>query len=241
MGEIVYSGTVKNIHDGKQYDCHMKIIHKAYLSDILALQEHTINLLEDKTICLPSSVYDWERMLEDEGVVIGTFANGSLIGCISALFPGKGEDNLAKYTDLPPLEWELSCHLELCYVNPDFRGNSLQIKMTSCLINKLKEVDKWRYLLTTVYPFNYASLTDVLQHNLLIIRLEKMYSGVWRYLLIQDYKNSILPDRDNFVAVDSSNFDGQMELLNQGYIGFKLQKDDKNQKSILFGKRQQEL
>jgi hypothetical protein len=32
-----------------------------------------------------------------------------------------------------------------------------------------------------------------------------------------------------------------MELLNQGYTGFKLQKDDKNQKSILLGKRQQEL
>lgn len=240
MGETVYSGIVKSIHDDKQYDCHMKVIHKEFLMDILALQEHTINSLEDKTICLPSSVYDWERMLEAEGVVIGAFANGSMIGCISALFPGKGEDNLARYTDLLPSERELSCHLELCYVNPDYRGNSLQITMTSCLIDKLRTMDNWRYLLTTVHPYNYASLTDVLRHNLLITRLKRMYNGVWRYLLLQDYKKPILLDRDSLVAADSSNFDAQMDLLNQGYLGFGLQKDDRNKKSILFGKRQQE-
>jgi hypothetical protein len=236
MGETLFSESVRNINDGELYNCNLEFIHIEYLSEVLELQKLSTEFMKDKTICLPSSEHDWKMMLGGEGVVVGAFVDRKLIGYVAALFPGNSEANLAKYTDLDPSLWEDTCNLELCYVHPDFQRNSLQITMTGPVIKKLKEYDNWKYILTTVHPFNYASMTDVFLHNIYIVKLRKMYNGLWRYVFMQDYNYSIIPDRENYISVESSDFERQIELLNDGYIGFKLHKDEQNKKFILFSK-----
>ena len=82
-------------------------------------------------------------------------------------------------------EWPLVLYSEISNVDPDFQGNGLQVLLGKVL---MKEVDpqRFRYICTTVAPFNIASLKDKFAHGMQIVALKVKYGDLLRYILMKD-------------------------------------------------------
>lgn len=235
-GDMNRSNMLKSKRDGNDYICSIKRIGLEYLNEVLDLQRTVTDSMINGAYCLPSSTKDWKRMLQDEGYVLGAFVENRLIAYRALLFPGKNADNLGRHLDFSEEKLDKVFHLELAHVHPDFQGNRLQITMTQLLIDNLKKGGRWKYLLSTVYPFNYPSIKDKFSARMLIVELAEMYSGVWRYLFLSDIMEPIEFDIDDLKTAKIDDFKTQIELLEKGYYGYDLEKEDKTIKGIKFVK-----
>ncbi|MBO1911243.1 hypothetical protein J4G37_41435, partial [Microvirga sp. 3-52] len=113
---------------------------------------------------------------------------------------------------------------EITNVDPTFRGNNLQVILGKIILG---EVDKtrYRYICTTVAPFNIASLKDKFAHGLRIVSLKRKYGNMLRYILMKDLSlessgTSTLDSR----YVPMADTEEQQQLLKDGWIGFDIEK-----------------
>jgi hypothetical protein len=121
-------------------------------------------------------------------------------------------------------------------VHPDLRGNSLQYKLADMLTRRAIKKKNFRYLFTTVSPYNYASIKTVTSMGLNIAKLCKMYYQWDRYVVYKDLVNPLKLDKNNTIYVPGILFEKQQELLNNGYFGFSQFKDEEGIK-VMFAKR----
>ena len=84
------------------------------------------------------------------------------------------------------------------------------------------EVDKtrFRYICTTVAPFNIASLKDKFAHGLQIVSLKMKYGNMLRYILLKDLSQvSTEASTSESRYIPMANTEEQQQLLENGWIG----------------------
>lgn len=236
MCSTSHHGILKNRKDGKGYSYSMRRLGIEDMDVVLALQSLVTDSMPDLSYCLPSSVPDWSRMLTEEGYVLGVFVDSKLIAYRAILFPAHNLDNLGRHLHFKEDQLSKVFHLELAHVHPDFQGNHLQMTMTHQLIDMLKKDGRWQHLFSTVYPLNYPSIKDKFSVNMVIVELEQMYIGVWRYLFYSNITEILELDTGHSILAAVEDFDTQTKLLNDGYYGYMLISENNRVSGIKFAK-----
>src|SRR5699024_1882774 len=116
-------------------------------------------------------------------------------------------------------------HLETTVVHPDYRGNNLQHRLGTIMID-LATQKGLTQLTCTVSPLNYYSLRNNMNNGLKIKALKPKYGGMLRYIL----HKKLNTDTDYGKKLDTINIfmediEEQIRLLKNGYIGFELHED----------------
>lgn len=114
-----------------------------------------------------------------------------------------------------------SIYQEISIVHPHFRGMGLQQLMGHLLMKEVKE-KHYRYVLSTVAPFNIPSLKDKFSHGLEIAALKLKYGGMLRYIFVKDLKlHSEFANREQLIPME--NIEKQQAVLDLGWRGVGIQ------------------
>ena len=210
------------LKDGKEITVERLTVDQ--VDEILELQQTVIDALTSKSILEPLSKDEFLFMLIGRGFMVGAYYNEKLIGFRAMLEPELDEEHLGKDAGLPRSEWPFVLYSEITNVNPEFRGNNLQVLLGKIL---MAEVDKkrFRYICATVAPFNIASLKDKFAHGLNIVSLKVKYGDLLRYILMKDL-SGLLKESGSLESryILMANTEEQQQLLQSGWIGTGIEK-----------------
>lgn len=189
------------------------------LGEILMLQRKVIESLSTGSLLQPLTEEEFSYILNDKGLMIGAYYNDQLIAFRAMLEPELDEEHLGKDAGLPRDEWPLVLHSEITNVDPDFQGNGLQVLLGKQL---MKEIDqqRFRYICTTVAPFNIASLKDKFAHGMQIVELKVKYGNLLRYILMKDLTRSFeeqATSESHYVPMEDT--EQQQRYLQEGWMG----------------------
>lgn len=223
---------ILNKHEGERQlrvPYEMLLINEDYLEDVLALQAFVSNSLDnEETFVADSREFMLEEILApDRGRMIGVFAEGKLIAYRNISFPKPDSDyNLGRETDLPEDERSKVSILEATVVHPQYRGNRLQARLLKHTIPLIEELGYF-HVFSTISPYNYPSLKNVMDADLVIRDLKcrgGVYEGKLRFLLARDLRKPYNIDLIEKIVLSNSDIEKQQALLKKGFIGYKLEK-----------------
>lgn len=225
----------------EQDEFTMELLSTKDLRSVVELQQLVYELLPNKQVLY---VDTYEDMLEDmkQGAqIIGVHnKNKELIAYRYIGFPGNTDKNLGLDINLPRQELAKVAHLETTVVRPDYRGNSLQSLTLQHSIPLIKEFG-YKHLLCTVSPQNFFSLFNVMKNGLKVKALKKKYGieqngkdGLWRFILHRDMELNSLKKPSQFINTKLNDLEEQLKLINEGFVGFWLDKENKELNYIQF-------
>ena len=108
---------------------HMRLLEEDDLSSIINLQQIVLNNLNDADIFEPQSAESLGDCVKTHGQIMGIIVEERLIAYRVIYFPKHHQDNLGRDLSLPKSVLNSVAHLESVVVHPDYRGNSLALKM----------------------------------------------------------------------------------------------------------------
>lgn len=215
----------------------IRMLNTNDIPQVMILQNFVLGLMKNRSFCVPLSPEEHFQIMSGNGESIGLFIGDRLYAVCSILFPGHREDNMARQLDFADGELLRVAQLELSMVHPDLRGNDLQKRMAEILARRAKR--NYRYLFTTVSPYNYPSIKTVTSMGLNIAKLCNMYDQWARYVVYKDYIKPLKLDKSSVIQVPNTSFEEQQRLLDKGYFGFSQSKDEEGIK-IMFAKKLRE-
>ncbi|MCF8011130.1 MAG: hypothetical protein K9L17_06635 [Clostridiales bacterium] len=222
---MIEKGKIINQQDLKIYSYIIRVLDVNDIPGVIDLQDYIMSLMKNKSFCVILSSEEHYEIMSVSGETIGLFIGDKLYAVCSILFPGYREDNMARKLNFSSEELLQVAQLELSMVHPNFRGNDLQRRMADMLARQVKKKKNYRYLFTTVSPYNYPSIKTVTSMGLNITKLCKMYYQWDRYVVYKDIVNPLSLDKNSTINVSSTFFEKQQELLNKEYFGFSQFKD----------------
>ncbi|MDO9592206.1 MAG: hypothetical protein Q7I98_03325, partial [Erysipelotrichaceae bacterium] len=200
--------------------------------DVMKLQDLIYDNLRDKDIFATDTKSDYLRTLEQGGFVLGVYVENKLISYRYVSFPGLNDQNLGLDLGMDTEALLHSANLETTVVHPDYRGNRLQ-KITLDHAVALVKEKGYYHLFSTVSPKNIFSLVNVMSAELKVKALKKKYGqradnsdGKWRFILHRDLTQEVCAEYGKIVSLSLGDFQSQVNILNGGYIGHKLDKND---------------
>jgi len=210
------------LKSGKEIE--VERLTKDHVEEVLELQQTVIDELTTKSVLEPLSKDEFLFMLNGKGLMIGAFYNEKLIAFRAMLEPEIDEEHLGKDAGLPESELPLVLYSEITNVHPEFRGNNLQVILGEILMNEV-DINRFRYICTTVAPFNIASIKDKFAHGLKIVSLKIKYGDLLRYILMKDLLSPIEEDSSlESRSILMANTEEQQQLLQSGWIGTGIEK-----------------
>lgn len=135
---------------------------KKDLSEILKLQEETLERLSDSDILRKNTVEMFEECLRHPNITLGAWY-GDELAAISVLYYVSCEaEDLKMLLQNVDCAEKKSANYKLCIVRDKYRGNSLQYKMGMMLIKAAVE-DGVEILCSTASPKNPYSINNILR------------------------------------------------------------------------------
>lgn len=229
MRKPIESGFIKRTIV-KEVAYEMRMLEKSDIENMVELQNLVAaGLKNPQTFVVDSKEFILTQVLDDGmGRAIGVFAEGRLVAFRTITFSGNDEYHLGRELNIPEDELDYVVHLEATVVHPEFRGNRLQAKM---MTHTFDIIDKLGYyhVCCTIHPFNYPSLKNVMDSGLAIEALDRRvgsYEGKWRFLLHRDMRQNDAQQYKNCIEIENGRIRQQQELLDKGYVGFLLIRDN---------------
>ena len=215
---------IKQLLLGNGKEIEIRHLTVKNLNKIFLLQSNVIDALTTESFLQPLSEEEFTTILNGKGFMIGAYYNDKLIAFRAMLEPELDDEHLGKDAGLPESEWPLVLYSEITNVNPKFRGNNLQVLLGEIILG---EVDKtrFRYICTTVAPFNIASLKDKFAHGLEIVSLKMKYGNLLRYILLRDLtqvSTELYTLESQYILMADTG--KQQQLLENGWIGTYIEK-----------------
>ncbi|PIC70562.1 N-acetyltransferase [Sporosarcina sp. P16b] len=203
----------------------LSLLTEDQLPKVLALQERIIAVLEQPEFLQPLTDEEFEYILRGNGMMVGAFVDDRLVAFRAMLDPGEDDEHLG--IDVGVLQNELSSVLysEISGVDPDYRGHGLQTTLGKWLMEHV-ERDRYRYICTTVAPFNIPSLKDKFSLGLRIKGLNVKYGNKLRYILFMDLQKPFPKTTSQQKSVLMGNTEQQQKLLKEGWIGEFIEKKE---------------
>lgn len=140
----------------KNKNCERVLIRsldESDVSDVLELQDNVYESLPNKDWFQKDSKRDIFKNITESGIGCGAFCGDVLIAHSIMSFPGIDTHNLGIDIDLPREELVHVAHIETVVVNPEYRGNGLQLILMKILIKKAMGKGYF-HILATVSPQN---------------------------------------------------------------------------------------
>lgn len=226
-----YEGVLK---DGKPFK--VRRLSTDDIDQMMSLQELIIQSLENKDILQPLSYEEFRYITDGNGILIGAFADDQIIGFRALLVPPIDEEGHLGL-DIGLQEDELSdvIYQEISNVHPDYRGNRLQQQLALLIMQELqKEEQPFKYVCATVMPFNIPSLKDKFAQGMHIAALKEKYEGRLRYIFYKELTVETPPVWNETKKLLMSDIEGQQQLLQNGWLGFKMDKQN-GEYVVVFG------
>ena len=233
--KLIASGQLRNYVNKQWYPYEMRILTMDDLPSMITLYDIVIEKLER-----PESLWRYPNemvadFLGEDGIVAGIFVEQSLVGFRVLYFHHEGDETNPLMGN--GISYGETAHLALSVVHPDFRGNSLQKKMSAKLVEVAQEARKFSAMCSVVYPHNYPSINDKFSVQMVVAKLMPKFKGVWRYIFYRDMENHMVATNEKLIFVASQDYQRQIELLDQGYYGVQLGENN-GEVGMLFGKLQ---
>ena len=157
--------------------------------------------------------------LERKGMMIGAYYEDQLIAFRAMLEPEIDADHLGIDAGIQDSRLEQVIYSEISNVDPDFRGNGLQSLLGQLLFQEVDE-RQFRYICTTVAPFNIASLKDKFALGMEIVALKEKYGNLLRYVFIKTISHEVQEKHDvERHYVDMGQTEEQQRYLREGWRG----------------------
>lgn len=233
---------LKNKHENMQLEEYrMELLGKDRLREVIELQQHVYDKLPNKDVLYMDSYYEMLEDMEAGAKIIGVQnEKNRIIAYRYIAFPGKTKRNLGYDINLSDDEMDKVVHLETTVVDPLYRGNNLQ-SLTLEAAKKMVKRDGYEHFLCTVSPQNFYSLYNIMKNGLMIKALKKKYGssetgdeGLWRFILHSDIKKQSILNPIDLVISKWANLDMQKDLIDMGYVGYELNKDNRMLNYIKF-------
>lgn len=194
------------------------------LNEILLLQQKVIDALTTDSFLQPLSDEEFSTILNGNGLMIGAYFDNVLIAFRAMLEPELDDEHLGKDAGLPESVWPQVLYSEITNVDPEFRGNNLQVLLGEIIFGAVDKT-RFRYICTTVAPFNIASLKDKFAHGLEIVSLKRKYGNMLRYILMKDLSlESLETGTLEIQYIPMAATEEQQQLLEDGWIGSDIEK-----------------
>lgn len=223
MKDHLYEGALTNVRLHKQVPMYMKRLHLENLEEIERVQKRVLDSLPEKNTLQPLSTEEFLFILNDNGLMVGAFAEGELVAFRALLVPEIDAEHLGRDFGLAEEELGDVIYQEISAVLPDFRGNRLQQKLAEVVMKELPKLNKrFRYVACTVAPMNIPSLKDKFTQRMHIAALKSKYDGLERYILVKDLEQANA-DYSTHMTVPIDDLHKQKELLKEGYVGIGFQ------------------
>ncbi|MFZ7946167.1 GNAT family N-acetyltransferase [Neobacillus sp. 19] len=206
----------------------------ANLPEVLSIQGQVVANLEKKSILQPLTSEEFQYILEGNGLMIGAFVSQELIAFRALLVPVVGDpEHLGLDIGLSEAELPSVIYQEISNVLPEYRGNGLQKTLAKVIMEELEqETHDFRYVCTTVAPFNIPSLKDKFAQGMQIAGLKEKYGGMLRYIFVKDLNEPQRTDYKETIEVSMNDISDQQEKLAQGWRGVRM-KMDSNQTIVI--------
>ena len=223
MSSLIRVGVINrnrnsNMQQDMQYE--MGFLEENHLMDIVKLQDIISHSLADKEIFRTHSPDYFVNHFQTKNSIIGTFTEDGLIAYSILYFPGDREDNFGVDISLHRDELDKVVHMASVAVHPAYRGNSLQRIMQGIHLEVAKEMG-YEHACCMVSPKNPSSLMNIFSHGLIIKALKLKFDQRLRYIMHKHLKDPDILYPEEF-RINSSDVEGQVGLLNRGYIGFRM-------------------
>lgn len=190
-----------------------------HLGDILTLQQKVLNTLTTGAFLQPLTEEEFLYILNGKGMMIGACYEGQLIAFRAMLEPEIDEDgHLGIDAGVPMNELSSVIYSEISNVDPDFRGNNLQVLLGKIIMQEI-DIANFRYVCTTVAPFNIASLKDKFAHGMEIVALKVKYGDLLRYILMKDLLLTLQEEVTASCEVLMADTAQQQRYLQDGWRG----------------------
>jgi GNAT superfamily N-acetyltransferase len=202
----------------------MKFLDGDNLDDMTRLQGIMADCLMDKEIFRLTTTEEFRELLSQRKAVIGVLAEGRLIAYNIVSFPGRDGDNFGADINLPQEELVNVAHLKAVVVHPDYRGNQLQKRMFRVHLEFFRELG-YKHICSTVSPKNAISVDNHFANGFVIRGLKVKYGDRLRYIM---HKNIVCPfvSGPESIGIISTDIEGQKELIDKGFSGFKMHKQN---------------
>ena len=202
-----------------------EFLSESSLQEMVNLQDLILGHLPDPEIFFPHDRDYFRQIFQHDRSVIGVRVKESLAAYSIIRIPGYDQDNLGRDIGLAEDELASVAHLQATVVHPAFRGNGLQRRMAAAHLHVIEDLG-FKHVCCTVSPKNPASLGNIIHSGLVIKGLRPKFGDWWRYIM---YRNFSWP-RDMRKELESnektmigSDLSGQQVLLNEGFVGFKME------------------
>ena len=225
------------MQDASESNYVVRILEYQALDQLLQLQEAAMQGLTIQDTgkrfepnvdsYVPLSKEEFQVILEGKGLVIGCFADETLIAFHSLFYPGDHPDNLGYDFGMDAMQRLQVGHLEAACVHPLHRGHGIQTDLTRWLLRFTREQGNYRYLFETVAPTNLASVKSTLKSGLTLQRYQLKYGGKKRFLFGIDLHKPFTYDvkQSSLIAVSDA-MEVFEQVFAQGYHGIELVKQD---------------
>ncbi len=213
-------------------DYQAKLVSYEALHDMVDLIQRVYDALPNKEVLFVDSYEDMKNDIDEGAKIIGIYGSeNQMIAYRYVSFPGLQERNLGYDLSLQKDELHKVCQLETTVVDPPYRGNNLQY-MTLTLMKPIVESEGYEHMACTISPYNYFSVNNIMRHGLKIKALKKKYGtlpdnsdGIWRYILHGRVDEDTSVPVEKMVNVPMTMIKKQKELLEMGFIGHRLHRD----------------
>lgn len=218
--EVVYEGELDK--NGVNYEVRRLIVED--IESILNMQDEAAEQLVDKDVLQTLSREEYEYILGGKGLMVGAFIRNELIAFRALLVPPTDEEYLGRHVGLAD-STEQIIYQEISIVHPDYRGNRLQQKLATLIMEELnKSSHGFQYVCCTVAPFNIPSLKDKFNQGMKIGALIQVYEGKLRYVFVRRIHEEEEKEWEQTKKIPMDQTEKQQELLQAGWVGNKLVK-----------------
>ncbi|AZU60467.1 benzoate transporter [Neobacillus mesonae] len=223
----IYKGTLANSGDVPYTVQKLSILD---LPEILSIQKRVVASMEKQGVLQPLSEQEYQYILQGNGMMIGAFVEEELIAFRALLIPKLDDpEHLGFDIGLTRAELPSVIYQEISNVLPKYRGNGLQKKLAQLIMEEFgKERHEFRYVCTTVAPFNIPSLKDKFAQGMRIAALKEKYGGQLRYTFVKERQEAKRQVWKESILIDMGDIAAQQEKLNEGWRGIQMlrQNDD---------------
>lgn len=152
------------------------------LDAILALQDHVISGLADKSWLRKNPPEIFALALAAPNLTIGMFVKDELIAIGMLVDPRPPETDLR--ANLQKFKVDKALDMKLAMVRSDYRGRGLQ-KAVIWIMEKYSHSLGYKYLCTSVSPDNIYSLRNTLDSGFEFDHREELYGGLLRNVYVK--------------------------------------------------------
>ncbi|WP_241536069.1 hypothetical protein [Indiicoccus explosivorum] len=222
----LHNGTVRNQQTGEMHTFFMRKLQMEDLNEIERMQQEVIRAADEKNTLQPLTTEEFKFILDGNGLMIGVFADGRLIGFRALLIPPIDEEHLGFDIGLPEEDLSSMLYQEISAVLPVYRGNRLQRQMADAIMERIPELQRnFRYIACTVAPMNIPSMKDKFSQGMRIAALKEKYEGLLRYIFVKDLGMEGTESGES-VMIPAENVTQQKSYLKSGYSGTALEYRD---------------